>query len=141
MSDEPWSGPTRRAFLGGTLGVAGAVFLAACDDGSDGTDAGPSGTDAGPEETDAGPFECGDVVWEMGNRHPPGFRHTLDITLADVTAGAEKTYDITGDSDHPHTVVVTADHFATIAEGGTVEIESSEDDMHTHVVTLMCSAA
>ncbi len=158
MSDDSITKPTRRELLASTLGIAGAVWLAACDDGGGGTDAGggggtdagpggtdagPGGTDAGPGETDAGPMACDFIDYEMSNRHPPGLRHSIDVPLSDVTAGVDVTYDITGDSAHPHTVVVTAAHFAMIAAGMRVTITSSEDmgvDLHSHDVTLFCSA-
>ena len=156
MSDTT-SKPSRRELLAGTIGVAGAMFLAACDDGDGGTDAGPGGTDAGPGgtdagpggtdagpgDTDAGPLECNSIGFEMGNRHPPGLRHEIDVPLADVTAAVEVTYDIQGASRHPHTVVVTSADFARIAAGERVVITSSEDmgvDLHSHDVTLFCSA-
>lgn len=166
MSHDPK--PTRRELLVGTLGAAGALMLGACDDdgggdidsgpggGTDagpggGTDAGPGGdtdagpgggTDSGPGGTDAGPLECNSVGWEMSDRHPAGFRHSIDVPVAHVTMGVEQTYDITGDSRHPHTVVVSPADFAMIAAGERVTITSSEDmgfDLHSHDVTLFCS--
>lgn len=136
MSDDSPK-PSRRELLAGTFGVAGAIWLVACDDGGGGSDAG--GTDAGGD-TDAGPPECNTVGWEMSNRHFPGARHSIDVPVSDVEAGVEVSYDITGESDHPHTVVVTADDFARIAAGERVTITSSVDDMHDHDVTLFCSA-
>ncbi|MEZ4336979.1 MAG: hypothetical protein R3B82_10155 [Sandaracinaceae bacterium] len=156
MSDDTPK-PTRRELLVGTLGVASAVWLAACDDGGGGTDAGGGGTDAGGGGTDAGgggidaggggtdagPEACNFIDYTMTNRHPPGLRHSIDVPLADVEAAVDVTYDITGDSPHPHTVLVTAAHFAMIAAGMSVTITSSEDmgvDLHSHDVTLFCSA-
>jgi len=140
---------TRREILAGTLGIAGAVWLAACDGtdepddaGGGGTDAGGGGTDAGAD-TDAGPLECNSIAFEMGSRHPAGQRHSIDVPLAHVMAATEQTYDIQGDSRHPHTVVVTPADFARIAGGERVEVLSSEDmgfDLHDHLVTLFCSA-
>lgn len=59
--------------------------------------------------------------------------------MADVLAGEERAYDITGFGDHPHTLTVTAADFATLRESGRVEVRSSTDDRHDHVVTLRCS--
>lgn len=64
--------------------------------------------------------------------------HTLTVSKEDVTAGTEKTYDITGSSDHPHEVLVTADHFATLKNGTSVTIESTSVFSHTHSVTVSC---
>ncbi len=167
MSDSDDLKPTRRQIMAGTLALGATTLLGGCfedetpeDAGPGGSDAGPGGGgdagpggggdagpggggDAGPGGSDAGPLECNSIGWEMGNRHPPGFRHSIDVPIADVMAGVEVTYDITGDSRHPHTVVVTAADFARIAAGETVVITSSEDmgiDLHSHDVTLYCSA-
>lgn len=141
MSDIKSEGPSRRDFIRGAVGAVGAVTLAACGGGG-GTDAGPgptpdAGTDAGG--TDAGGGTCTMVAWELGSRHFPGNRHIVDIPFADVMAGVDQTYDITGDSDHPHTLMVTAADFARIAAGETVMIASSTDDRHDHLATLMCA--
>jgi len=159
--DDQQAKPTRRELLASTVGIAGAVWLAACDDDSSGSDAGPGGgadagpgggSDAGPGggadagpggDTDAGPVVCNSVAWMMGSRHPPGFRHSIDVPVAHVMMGVEQTYDIQGESPHPHTVVVTPADFARIAAGEMVVITSSEDmgvDLHDHDVTLFCSA-
>jgi len=136
--------PTRRQFLLASVGAAGALWLAACDSSEPSTDAGGGGgTDAGPGGSDAGPAVCNQINFEMGSRHPPGFRHSIEVPLADVMAAAEVTYDITGESPHPHFVTVTPAHFAMIAGGARVEIESTEDmgiDLHSHTVTLFCAA-
>ena len=128
--------PTRRELLAGAVGVLSATWLAACDGDGGGSDAGGGGGDAGP-------LECNRIDWMMTNRHPRGLDHTIDVPIAHVTDGSERTYDITGDSRHPHTVVVTAAHFAALARGETVTITSSEDmgvDLHTHDVILSCAA-
>ena len=142
MSDDIMK-PSRREVLLSAVGVLGAVLVSGCDDGSTGTDAGPgTGSDAGGS-TDSGPLVCNTVGWEMGNRHPPGSRHSIDVPIAHLTAGTEQTYDIQGESRHPHTVVVTPAQFDRIAAGERVVITSSEDmgvDLHTHDVTLFCSA-
>jgi hypothetical protein len=54
-----------------------------------------------------------------------------------VSAGVEKAYDIQGTSPHPHTVTVSADNFAALANGESVDIDSTEGG-HVHTVTLVC---
>ncbi len=135
MSDE--LKPTRRELLVGTLGAAGALLLAGCDDDDGGMD-----IDSGPGgDTDAGPMTgmCATVGWEMGNRHPAGVRHTIDVPVAHLTAGVDQQYQIQGDSLHPHTVDVTVADFARIVAGERVVITSSFDARHDHDVTLFCS--
>lgn len=65
--------------------------------------------------------------------------HTLTVSQADIKAGVDKTYDITGSSSHPHTVTLTAADFATLAAGQTVDKTSSTDSAHSHSVTVACA--
>jgi hypothetical protein len=63
--------------------------------------------------------------------------HEMMVPLADVMAGVEVVYDITGSSPHSHSVTLTSDDFATIAAGGSVMVESTASG-HTHTVTVSC---
>ncbi|MFK7989611.1 MAG: hypothetical protein AB8I08_26575 [Sandaracinaceae bacterium] len=163
MEDHSRLRLTRRNLL---LGTASGLALLACDGDDDpdaGTrdagrmvDAGGGPTDAGRDAgnpvdagtpTDSGPTpdsggSCADLSFDIGDPHPAGFRHNLVIELADVQAGVERTYQIQGESPHPHTLVVTAADFAVLAGGGSVTINSSEDmgfDLHDHPVTISCA--
>ncbi|MFK8002710.1 MAG: hypothetical protein AB8H86_24205 [Polyangiales bacterium] len=159
----------RRLFLQNTAGVAGFVLLGCGDDDLPVSDSGPSpdasgdaGNDAGSSPDagavdagapdvgapdvgapDAGPPEpmCMNVTFIMGDDHPLPHAEGIEFPAADVIAGVEVTYDITGASRHPHTLVVTPEHFARLAAGEAVTIESSFDNRHVHDVTLMCSAS
>jgi hypothetical protein len=73
---------------------------------------------------------------QIGSNH----MHVLDVTVADVEAGTEKIYDITGSNGtHGHSVTVTAAEFTTLAGGGTVMKPSSPGGGHTHMVTITCT--
>jgi hypothetical protein len=63
------------------------------------------------------------------------------VSAADVTAGVQKEYDIQGESRHAHTVTLTADHFTTLQNGGTVTVMSSTDGVpaHPHEITVTCA--
>jgi hypothetical protein len=61
------------------------------------------------------------------------------VSVADVTAGVEKTYDITGSAPHTHMVTVTAANMASLKTGGTVMVQSTTGGAHTHAVTVMCA--
>jgi len=89
---------------------------------------------------------CGENVCRSGGSAAVGTNHStaphsLSIDAADFTAAAEKTYNIQGASAHPHTIVVTAANFAALKRGESVNITSSTDNMHSHVVTLSCTTA
>lgn len=74
---------------------------------------------------------------EIGTNHNPG-PHSVTVTLAEVQAGVEIEYDITGESAHSHTLVLTAEDFATLQATGSVVVESSFD-FHSHTVTVTCA--
>ena len=116
---------TRKQFLQSVLGVgAGAVALAACG----GDDGGGTPIDAPPSNT------CTTPANQISGNHG----HTLTVSLDDVNAAAEKTYDITGGADHPHMLTITATQFGQIKNGQTLNITSTSGGGHTHTVTVMC---
>lgn len=119
---------TRKEFLGTLLGAAGATCLVGCggDDGGGGTDSG-----VGRSCTQNG------TTVTIGSNHG----HVLAVTAADVSAGQAKTYDITGTSDHPHSVTVTAANFTSLQNNpsGSVQVTSTSGGGHTHQVTILCA--
>jgi hypothetical protein len=70
--------------------------------------------------------------------------HEVTVTSGEVSASAEKIYDIMGAATHTHSITVSAADFATLKGGGLVMITSTEgmlfgsNEPHTHVVTLSC---
>ncbi len=123
---------TRREFLSALMPVALAplaVGLAAsgCSDG-----------DGGVRDSlrDGGPTSCSTITSRIGLNHG----HRLVVPLADVEAGNSKTYTLTDNGDHAHTVLVTAAQFAALATGTNLVTQSSNDGGHTHGVTLTCVA-
>lgn len=96
-----------------------------------GMDAG--GMDAGPAAT------CASATLMITGGHGPDHEDGgAAPTMADVTAAAEQSYDITGVSAHPHTYTLTAANFASLAAGESVTVTSTEDNGHTHDVTIQC---
>ena len=72
------------------------------------------------------------VTGEVGTNHG----HTAEITGAQLSAGGALSLDITGSSNHPHTVDLTAADVDQIANGQRVSKASSTDAGHTHTVTF-----
>jgi hypothetical protein len=138
----------RRSFLRLSILVGAApsvLALAGCDSDPDpGTDSGTPPTDAGGGADAGGGVDAGGMVTcnsvssVIGMDHPRP--HALTVPITDVTAGVDVTYDITGMSAHPHTLVVTAADWATLLSTGSVTVTSSRDASHTHVCTLTCMA-
>lgn len=118
---------TRKQFLrsvvGAGIGAVGVAALAGCggDDGGGGTPDSPAAACTAP------------TAAIQGNHG-----HTLTVSIADVNAGLDKTYDITGSSGHPHMVTITAADFTMIKAGTTRMVVSTSGGGHTHPVNVMC---
>jgi uncharacterized protein YycO len=113
---------------------------------TDATDATTDATDPTTESTDPSDTTMGDsgTTGAAGCVADPTIAigghagHVLVVTLAEVQAGVEVVYDIMGASPHTHSVVITAEDFATLQATGMVVVTSSFDSSHEHEVTLMC---
>ena len=120
---------TRRDFtVKSALAILSGVpiTLAACGDGN----SSPSPTmPTAPAPT---PPAASDVEGVVGTNHG----HTAVITAAQLNAGNALTLDITGTSNHPHTVELSAAEIDQIAAGNRVQKTSSSDAGHTHSVTF-----
>lgn len=102
------------------------VLTAACggDDDDDKNNAGTAGKDSGGTA-------CASTI---ANNHG----HVLSISAADLAAGADKTYDITGSASHKHTVTIEAEDFTDLKNGVTYSVTSSTDAGHSHEIEISC---
>ncbi|MCG8422287.1 MAG: hypothetical protein MJE77_30565 [Proteobacteria bacterium] len=121
----------RRDFLLRVGGIALATpimaNLAACDDDEDG------------DTPDAAAKTCNSVGTEIGNNSIDN--HQLTVPAADVTAGVQKEYTLTLGAGHTHRLTVTSANFQTLLNDGMIQLTSTNDDSHTHSVTLTCSSS
>lgn len=62
--------------------------------------------------------------------------HTLTVTLSELFRNGPKTYKIKGSSLHSHEVEITTEILTALQKEKIVEIESSSDFGHDHVITL-----
>ena len=108
--------PRRRVAFAAACLVT-AIGLSACGDDSPST----GGGDAGMS-----------LTVTIASNHG----HVANVTMADVTAAADKTYDIQGSAGHTHSVTVTAADFATLTNTGSVTITSTTAVGHSHAVTI-----
>jgi hypothetical protein len=94
------------------------------------------GGGGGTDTVDAPPPSCAD----NGARSiiPYNHGHILEIPAADIAAGQQRSYDITGGADHSHTVAVTAAEMATLATNAGVQVMSSVGGGHSHTIDLRC---
>jgi hypothetical protein len=63
--------------------------------------------------------------------------HNLVVSVADIQAGADKTYTLAG-TDHEHMVTVTAANFGVLASDQSVQVRSTSGGGHTHAITISC---
>lgn len=110
-------------------------WVAACSGGSNDTDNDGGGGGTIPQ---GDCLNAGTHVNISGNHG-----HELFVSKADVSAGTEKTYDITGVSGHSHSVTVTAANFTSLASNMQITVTSTPADGagHTHNVTVSCASA
>lgn len=122
----------RRRFtsLAAALAALSGVAITIGCGGSDSSPTSNSGATGGTGGT--GGSASGDKVGTISSNHG----HVATITAARLASGGELKLDITGTSNHPHTVDLTAADLTAIAGGQRVSKESSNDAAHTHTVTF-----
>lgn len=114
---------TRKDFLGTMAGGTVLLILQGCG-GGDGYDDDPSD-----------PQACGATGGSIAGNHG----HALTIPRADLDAAANRSYNITGNANHPHTVTFTPAQLQQLKAGQNVTVTSSTDANHEHAVTASCA--
>lgn len=107
---------TRLSLLGMLSGVA--ITISGCGGGSGGPGSPSTPTDG----------KAGTISVNHG--------HTAVISSAQLAAGGQLSLGIRGNSDHPHTVDLSAAEIVSIRDGNRVSKVSSDDQFHTHTVTF-----
>lgn len=123
----------RKTFIKKTAGALlialPAYSILSCSSSSD---------DSGSNNTGGGTANClqnGARASSISGNHG----HSLTVSKADVSAGAEKTYSISGSSGHSHSVTVSAANFNTLKSNQPVNVTSTSGNSHTHSVTISCA--
>src|SRR5690606_19888363 len=68
--------------------------------------------------------------------------HEMPVSIQDIMAAVEKTYQIEGTSGHPHSVTITGLMFMQLQQNIPIVVTSSpypEMGGHTHPVTVRCA--
>ena len=135
-SDEPTSTSSSSSSSGSSSSSASSSSSG--EGGSAGS--GGSGSAGGGGAGGAGGASAADCVNNgtnsvIGTNHG----HTLTVDKADVVAGVDKTYDITGGSMHSHNVTLKAADFMMLSQNQQVTVTSSMGGAHTHTVTVTCA--
>lgn len=120
---------TRKDFLKSVVALAGAgaavsALLNAC-----------GGTDQSSQNLQGSCRDNGAKNGLITDNHG----HSLVVPPADVLAGTTKAYNIQGTSTHPHTITIQAAQFAILAQNGSFTVTSTNEDGHTHDVTVTCA--
>jgi len=131
---------TRKQFLRKALevsaGALGLTLLRGCGGSSGGGSTG--GTSGSGSDTGADCLANGTRT-AIATNHG----HILVVSMDDVAAGTEKTYDIRGSADHSHTVTISVQQFESLAENEAIMMESSLNasasfGTHEHTVMVAC---
>lgn len=67
--------------------------------------------------------------------------HSLTVPKEDVSAAAEKTYNLSQSDNHNHQVTISATEFQTLKDSPnqSITITSTSQSGHTHNVTVSCA--
>lgn len=122
----------RKTFIQKTLGAlilaAPAYALLSCTSDDSGSNPPPQG---------GGNADC--LANGTGTSIASNHGHSISVPVADINAGVDKTYNITGSGSHAHNVTVTAANFNSLRDNQPVEITSTSGGGHTHNVTIFCA--
>jgi len=77
------------------------------------------------------------AIARVGKNHG----HVFTVAMADVVAGVDKTYDLTGSSPHAHAITLTAAHMALLGTGEILRVRSTEGNAHSHRLWVRCAPA
>lgn len=77
-------------------------------------------------------FNSAEVEVKILNNHG----HKMIVSADDVSLGEEEVYDIQGASDHSHTVTLSVDDFEKLSMGEVINLRSSIDKNHNHIIKL-----
>jgi hypothetical protein len=92
-------------------------------------------TPATPAKDEAQENSFSRVIGRLGRNHG----HVLTVSFADVTKGAEKTYELAGTATHPHAVTLSADDMKSLLAGKVLRTRSTTDRGHSHRVVARCA--
>ncbi len=114
---------SRKQFLGATTAGTVLLWLQGCGGGGD--------DDNNPPPAQS----CGATGAAIAGNHG----HALSIARADLDSTVNRTYDITGTANHPHSVTFTPVQLQALRAGQSVTVTSSTDAAHEHAVTASCA--
>ncbi|MEP7126938.1 MAG: hypothetical protein ABJE95_38760 [Byssovorax sp.] len=125
----------RRSFLGIGASLAAIPLFPAAAEACGGKKGAAAA--ATPIAAPAQAAACGErIVARVGQNHG----HVFVVSAADVTAGVDRTYDLTGTAGHGHSVTLVAEHWTRLRGGENVRISSTREG-HQHRLLIKCAPA
>jgi hypothetical protein len=125
----------RRSFLGIGAAVAAIPLLPRVAEACGGSH--PKQAAAAAVDAPLKGAACGErIVARVGQNHG----HVFVVSAADVAAGVDKTYDLTGSAGHAHAVTLGADHWTKLRAGESVRLTSTREG-HAHRLLIKCAPA
>lgn len=128
----------RRTFLQNFFGFSilisatGMSIFSACSGSGSSTDDPNSALD------DGGSCIVNGTQIDIQSMHIPN--HALLISKDDVIAGVQQTYILENNgSGHIHAVTLSSADFATLRTNSAIQLVSTTDDAHSHVVAIGCA--
>lgn len=127
----------RKTFISKTtagllLGIP-AISLLGCS-GSDDNDSNPN-----PNPNPPTAVNCLENGTQSSVGSSAGHTHNLTVPKEDVSAGIEKTYELSQVSGHIHQVTISAAQFATLQNNNSISATSTSDSGHTHGISVSCA--
>ena len=125
----------RKTFIEKSLGIMlialPAYSLVGCSSSDDGSG------DPNENPNNQGESDCSDngTLSSISANHG----HSLTVSRSDVEAGSARTYSIQGSSSHDHMVTLTGADFTNLQNNNSITVSSTNDDGHTHSVTVRCA--
>jgi len=99
--------------------------------------AGPAKPDTSGAPVEPARSDLSRVIARVGKNHG----HVFVVAIADVQAGVDKIYDLSGKAAHPHAVTLTAEQMRALRTGEVLRVRSSESSLHSHRLWVRCAPA
>lgn len=128
----------RRLFLQNIFGFSILISATGLSIFSGCSGSGNSAYDPNSALDDGGSCIVNGTQIEIQSVHTPN--HTLLISKDDINAGVQKTFTLENNgSGHIHVVTVSSADFATLRTNSAIQLVSTTDAGHSHVVAIGCA--
>lgn len=124
----------RKTSAGILLGIPALTML-----GCSGSDDEGSGPDPNPNPNPPTAVNCLENGTLSSVASSAGHSHSFTVPKEDVSAGVEKTYELSEVSGHRHQVTISAAQFETLKNNNSISATSTSDSGHTHGISVSCA--